>query len=59
MEPINLRDGTRVKLRKPVEADAEALLVYLDAVRNETDFIAWARATRCRPSSRSAGGSRR
>lgn len=41
MESIKLKDDTDVTLHKPVVADAEALLVYLDAVRNETEFIAW------------------
>ncbi|MEM1213480.1 MAG: GNAT family protein [Planctomycetota bacterium] len=36
---ITLADGAAVELRSPVEADAEALLAYIDAVRRETDGI--------------------
>lgn len=34
-----LPDGAVVRLRSPIEDDAEALLAYLDAVRRETDCL--------------------
>lgn len=36
---VMLRDGATVTLRSPTEADAEALVAYLDRVRRETDFL--------------------
>ncbi len=41
MEPrsVTLRDGREATLRSPCEADAQAMLEYIDAVRRETPHI--------------------